>query len=89
MNDLIRMIEMQDKLSPQMRTILTHCKRVGYITQRAALNDYSIMALPRRIKDLQELGYLVRTERRQNAATGQRYVRYFVSAPAAPVVAAA
>lgn len=83
MNQLVRMIEMNAKLSPQMRKILNHCKRVGYITGRAAMLDYNIMALPRRISDLEEAGYTVRREEKQNPATGQRYVRYFVEVPAA------
>jgi hypothetical protein len=65
-------------LKPQLRKILNHTNRVGYITQRAAINDYGIMALPRRMKDLAELGYIVEPEARKNPATGQRYVRYYV-----------
>lgn len=80
MNDLIASINRNDKLTPQMRTILNHCRKVGYITPRAAIDDYGIMALPRRIKDLKELGFDIKTERRQNPATGQRYVRYFIAA---------
>lgn len=81
MNDLLNAMQLQSQLTPQMRTILTHCNKVGYITGRAALMDYGIAALPRRIKDLAEAGYCVRTERRTNPATGQRYVRYFVTLP--------
>lgn len=66
-------------LTPQLRKILIHCDRIGYITPRAALDDYAIMALPRRMKDLRELGFMVRAERRKNPATGQRYVRYYVN----------
>lgn len=81
MNHFVRMIEMNAKLTPQMRKILNHCKRVGHITGRAAIIDYAIMALPRRISDLEERGYQVRREERQNPATGQRYVRYYVEEP--------
>jgi hypothetical protein len=70
-------------LKPQLRQILNHTAKVGYITQRAAINDYGIMALPRRMKDLSELGYAVRTESRKNPATGQRYVRYYIEGKAA------
>lgn len=76
---LIRMMEVQDKLRPQLRQILTHCKSVGYITPRSAIDDYSIMSLSRRINDLEALGYEVRRENRKHPATGQRYTRYFVS----------
>lgn len=82
MDGLIRMIEIQDKLTPQMRTILTHCKSVGYISGRTALLDYGIVSLSRRINDLEALGYVVKRERKQHPATGQRYVRYFVDTPA-------
>lgn len=83
MDELLTAMELQSKLSPQMRKIVSHCNRAGHITQRAALDDYGIMALPRRIRDLKELGFEVRTERRKNPGTGQRYVRYFVTAPKA------
>ena len=81
MNNLVRQIEMNARLTPQMRMILNHVKRVGYITGRAASIDYGIAALPRRIADLKEMGYRVTTERRQHPATGQRYVRYYVKPP--------
>jgi hypothetical protein len=70
---------MVKQLAPQHRKILTHVKRAGYITARGALIDYGIAALPRRIADLTELGYEVRKENRTHPATGQRYVRYYVS----------
>lgn len=81
MQNLVRAIEMNSKLTPQLRMILTHIKRVGYITGRAAYLDYQIGSLSRRMVDLQELGYGVTTERCKNPATGQRYVRYFVQTP--------
>lgn len=83
MQNLVRQIEMNARLTPQMRMILNHVKRVGYITGRAAIMDYGIAALPRRIADLGEMGYGVRTERCKHPATGQRYVRYYVTPPEA------
>lgn len=83
MNDLIRGIEIQDRLTPQLRMILNHCKRVGYITGRSAIMDYGIMSLSRRMVDLQELGFKVRTEERRHPGTGQRYRRYYVEWPEA------
>lgn len=82
MQNLVRMIEMNARLTPQMRMIVNHVKRVGYITGRSALLDYGIAALPRRIADLAEMGYEITTERRKHPATGQRYVRYYVKTPA-------
>ena len=64
-------------MKPQCKTILAHVQRVGHISGRAALLDYSIAALPRRIKDLENLGYRFRREDAVNAGTGQRYRRYF------------
>lgn len=79
MNQLVRSMERNAKLTPQLRKILNHVRRTGYISGRTALLDYGIAALPRRISDLEELGYVVRREQRQHPATGQRYVRYHVS----------
>lgn len=70
-------------MTPQERKILTHIKRVGYITPRAAIDDYGIMSLPRRILDLAERGYKFRKELRKNPATGQRYTRYHLEGDAA------
>ncbi len=81
MLELIKLMEIQNKLRPQLRQILTHCKAVGYITPRSAIDDYSIMSLARRINDLEELGYSVKRETRNHPATGQRYTRYFVTDP--------
>jgi hypothetical protein len=41
-----------------------------------AINQYHIMALPRRIKDLKELGVVFITQRKSHPVTGQRYTRY-------------
>ncbi|WP_177282367.1 helix-turn-helix domain-containing protein [Devosia enhydra] len=76
---MIQLINVQDKLRPQLRQILTHCKMVGYITPRSAIDDYGIMSLARRINDLEALGYEVQRQNRKHPATGQRYTRYFVS----------
>lgn len=70
---------MTDKLTPQLRKILAHVERAGHITARAALIDHGIAALPRRIADLKELGYKIRKEFTTNPATGQKYMRYFIT----------
>ncbi|MDR3473431.1 MAG: helix-turn-helix domain-containing protein [Devosia sp.] len=82
MNDLVRKIELQSSLTPQLKKIITHVNRVGYITVRAAMMDYGIGSLSRRMSDLQERGFTVTTQQRTNPGTGQRYVRYFVTHPA-------
>jgi hypothetical protein len=82
MTNFVREMEMRNRLTPQMRMILNHVNRVGYITARAAIMDYGIMSLSRRICDFEDAGWTVETEERKNPATGQRYVRYFLKAPA-------
>lgn len=63
-------------LTPQCRTILKHLKKGHTITQRSALIDFGIAALPRRIADLKEAGYDIESVMEHNKLTGQRYVRY-------------
>jgi hypothetical protein len=41
-----------------------------------AITQYKIMALPRRILDLKELGVVFITQRKTHPVTGQRYTRY-------------
>lgn len=72
------------KLSPQVRTVLAHLTKHKSLTQAEAGTVYRIRALPRRIADLKEAGYKIRSEHRQDA-TGQRYVRYFLEGLAAPL----
>lgn len=66
------------KLSRQCRILLRHLQRSN-ITQRQALMDHSIMALPRRIADLKEAGYNIETVMKVNAHTGQRYAAYYLA----------
>jgi len=46
------------------------------LTQRSALMDFGIMALPRRIADLKEQGFPVASTIKTNPMTGQRYAQY-------------
>jgi hypothetical protein len=48
----------------------------GSLTQRSALMDYGIMALPRRIADLKAQGFPVKSEMKTNPNTGQRFAQY-------------
>lgn len=71
---------------PMIDLIIDHLNQFGSITNLEAQARYRCRALPRRIKDISELGYRIRKEWKRDDA-GQRYVRYFLdgSAPA-PVV---
>jgi hypothetical protein len=40
----------------QLDTIMKHLRTVGSISNLEAITQYNIMSLPRRIKDLKELG---------------------------------
>ncbi|MFA7168909.1 MAG: helix-turn-helix domain-containing protein [Sphaerochaetaceae bacterium] len=64
------------KLPTQCSLILNHLRKGHSITQRSALMDFGVMALPRRIADLKEKGYRIKTVMEHNKLTGQRYARY-------------
>lgn len=68
-----------NSLSPQCRKVVAHMERAGHITGDAAITYYRIMALPRRISDLEDRGIIVRRERRRHPTTGQPYVAYSLS----------
>jgi len=60
----------------QVNTIRKVLLKDGALTQRSALMDFGIMALPRRIADLKASGFPVKTEMRINQMTGQRFAEY-------------
>jgi len=62
----------------QINTVLKHLKITGSITVRDAMVEYNIMSLPRRILDLEELGYSFNRVNKTNPVTGQRYTRYYL-----------
>jgi len=64
----------------QNKLILAHMLRTGSITQREAMIDYSIQSLTKRISELRASGYKIKSEKRQHPTTGQRYVRYILTA---------
>lgn len=64
------------KMTPQVRRIRNHLRKGYTITQRSALLDFGIMALPRRIADLKEHGFPITTTMEVNDATGQRFAMY-------------
>ena len=63
-------------MKPQLKTIVKHLQTVGSITNREAIVEYNIMSLPRRINDLEELGYSFNKVLKAHPVTGQRYKRY-------------
>lgn len=68
------------KLSPQCTLLINHLKNGWSLTQRSALMDFGVMALPRRIADLKERGYRILSQLEVNKLTGQRYARYSLAA---------
>lgn len=72
-------LSLSHKLTPQCALILNHLRKGHSITQRSALMDFGVMALPRRIADLKERGFNIQTVMEQNKLTGQRYARYYLN----------
>lgn len=62
---------------PMVDLIIDHLRAFGSITSLEAQARYRVRALPRRICDIEALGYNVKREWRKDDA-GQRYVRYFL-----------
>ena len=62
-------------MAPQTAAIKRHLELVGSITGVEAEAVHRCRHLPRRIKDLREVGLNIRSETRRDAL-GQRYVRY-------------
>ncbi|WP_018868297.1 MULTISPECIES: helix-turn-helix domain-containing protein [unclassified Thioalkalivibrio] len=67
-------------LSPQCKIIIKHLQKGNTLTQRSALMDFGIAALPRRIADLKEHGFNISSVMEKNKLTGQRYARYGLAA---------
>lgn len=65
-------------LSPLSRTIYQHMSRASSVTAREAMNDYGVTSasLARRIKDIEEEGFVITRERRTHPITGHKYTRY-------------
>lgn len=59
----------------QVEALARHFDKVGSITNVEAQAMYKVRALPRRISDLELLGFKFERQRKTDA-TGQRYVRY-------------
>ena len=65
-------------MKKQLDIIMKHLETVGSITNREAIVEYNIMALPRRIKDLEEFGVKFSRVKKAHPVTNQRYTRYFL-----------
>ena len=63
----------------QKDLLIRHFKKQSSISNIEAQMMYKIRALPRRIKDLEEIG-MTFVRQRKTDATGQRYVRYVIAA---------
>lgn len=63
----------------QVNTIRKQLLSGNTLTQRSALLDFGIMALPRRIADLKESGFPIESVMKSNPLTGQRYAEYSMS----------
>lgn len=60
----------------QNQMIIEHMKRTGSITMREALIDYSVQSLTKRIQELREAGWKIKSVHKIHPTTGQRYTRY-------------
>lgn len=70
------------KLEPLADRILRFMERTGGITAQEAylhLDGTTSATLSRRIVDIRNAGYEVRTERRRNPITGKLYTRYLLA----------
>ena len=66
-------------MTTQNALIINHMLRTGSITQREAMIDYSIQSLTKRISELRQRGYKIKSEQKMHPTTGQRYVRYVLT----------
>lgn len=64
-------------IETQNKAILAHMKRGGSVTFFAAVQDFGVMHLPRRIKDLKEAGHDIQDE--WIKANGKRFKRYWLA----------
>lgn len=63
-------------MKPQTKLVLDHIQRTGSITQREAIMDHSVQSLTKRVAELRDLGYDIKSEFKKHPLTGQRYARY-------------
>lgn len=63
----------------QNEILIQHFKKAKSISQREALVDYSIQSLTKRISELRDMGYKIKTIHKKHPVTGQKYARYMMS----------
>jgi len=56
--------------------IMKHLKKVGSITVREAMVEYSVSSLPKRISELRSLGHNIISTVKFHRITQQKYTRY-------------
>lgn len=76
-------VPVPQSLTPQATTLLLRLYKTESITQREALIDHGIQSLTRRILELRDAGFNIKTERKKHPVTGQRYARYVLVGGAA------
>ena len=62
-------------MKQQTELILDHLKHHFHLTPMEAHTIYKVRSLPKRISELKEYGYRIKTQLCKDA-TGQRYARY-------------
>ena len=60
----------------QNQIILKHLNKAGAITVREAIVEYYIQSLTKRVQELRESGYHIKSHVKYDPVTGQKYVRY-------------
>jgi len=60
----------------QNQIILKHLNKAGSITVREAIVEYYIQSLTKRVQELRESGYHIKSNVKYDPVTGQKYVRY-------------
>ena len=65
------------KVKPQWQLLIEHFDNEESISNMEAQAVYKMRALPKRISELKERGYVFRHEWKRDL-TGQRYMRYFI-----------
>jgi hypothetical protein len=67
------------KTSTQHTKILNHLEKVGSISVREGMVEYSIPSLTKRISELRRIGYKIEDQWKKHKVTGQWYKRYYLA----------
>lgn len=63
-------------MTTQVDTLAAHLKKHKTITRRQADTEYSIQSLTKRISELREMGFEIKSQFKRNPITNQRYMQY-------------